>query len=211
MNDNDNTVSPDERLRRLIEVVEQQRDARCAELLEQARDEARQLAKAAWRKARARLHHEILRARQQFSHQLVLQQASQAARQRQVRFRTDRALLDQAWPLLRGALERRWQDAAARKRWTETLTDRAQKRLVKTGWQIEHPPDWPEAEREATARRLRERLGEAPAFTADPSLRAGIRVRAGDTLVDGTCEGLMRDRVHIEAQLLAAVREAARG
>jgi F0F1-type ATP synthase membrane subunit b/b' len=208
---NGDTQTAGERLQSLLEAVTQQRDARCAEILEQARDEARQLVRQAWRKARTRLHHAILRARQQFSHQLVLQQASQAARRRQARFHSDSILLEQSWTLLRSALERRWQDPDARGRWIETLTRQAQMRLVKTGWHIEHPSDWPDAEREATARRLHERLGEAPAFSADPSLQAGIRVRAGDTVVDGSCAGLLRDRVHIEALLLAAIRDQQRG
>lgn len=208
MNDN---ASPATRMQRLLDVVEQQRDSRCAEIVEQARAQARQLLKQARRDARTRLQHEILHAREQFSHQLVLQQASQAARQRQARHRSDRVLLDQSWQPLREALERRWQDPEARRTWVRILIAQARARLVQTAWCIEHPADWPAAEREETARQLRQLLGAVPEFAPEPSLRAGIRVRAGDTLVDGSCEGLLRDRVHIEARLLAAVREAEHG
>jgi hypothetical protein len=199
------------RVQQLLEVVEQQRDRRCAEILQQAEIEAQQLVQQARQKARVRLHREIQLARRQFSHQLILQQAGQSARQRRLRYRSDRALLDDAWQRLRAALERRWQDAVARRLWVEALTDRARARLVQTGWLVEHPADWPAEERLATARRLLAWLGEEPGFTADPGLRCGIRVRAGDTVVDGSCEGLLRDRAHIEAQLLAALRETGHG
>jgi F0F1-type ATP synthase membrane subunit b/b' len=197
----------DERLQGLLEAVEQQRETRCAAILAQARDDAQALVKQARGKARTRLHREILHARQQFAQQFALQQASQAASQREARFRSDRALLDQAWPLLRTALERRWQEPVARRRWVEALTDLALARLVADDWRIEHPADWPVEEREALARRVQERSGTQPVFDADTGLQAGIRVRAGNTLVDGSCDGLLRDRVHIEALLLAALRE----
>lgn len=197
----------DERLQGLLDAVAQQRETRCAEILARARDDAQALVKQARGKARTRLHREILHARQQFAQQLALQQAGQAARQREVRFRSDRALLDQAWPLLRAALVQRWRDAATRRRWVEALAGLAQARLVGDDWRIEHPADWPAEERDALARHLKERSGAEPAFSADTALQAGIRVRAGNTLVDGSCDGLLRDRVHIEALLLASLRE----
>lgn len=205
------TASETERMQRLLEVVEQQRERRCAEILQQAGEQARQLLQQARGKARVRLHREILHARQQYSHQAVLQQASQAARQRQARFRADHAWLEQAWSQLRAALERRWQDPAARAVWVESLAARALARLVGVDWQIRHPQDWPQGEREALAARLNETLGRMPAFAADADLRAGICIRAGETVVDGSCDGLLRDRVHIEALLLAGLRETEHG
>lgn len=208
---NDDGAASAGRVQQLLEVVEQQRERRCAEIMQQAHDEAQQQLQQARHKARTRLRREIEHARQQFSQQLLLQQASHAARQRLARFRGDRAMLDDAWKLLRAALELRWQDTAARRLWVETLTDQARVRLVQTRWLIEYPPDWPEAERQASARRLQELLGETPEFAVDDALRAGIRVRAGETVVDGSCAGLLRDRVHIEALLLAALREMQHG
>lgn len=201
-------TSQTERMRQLLEVVEQERERRCADIMQQADQQARQLLKQARAKARERLHGEIVRARRKYGHQAVLQEASQAARQRQARFRADRAWLNQAWAHLRTALEQRWQDQAARAEWVESLIASARARLVESAWQIEHPRDWSEDERESLAAALRESLGQAPQFSVDDALSAGMRIRAGATLVDGSCDGLMRDRVHIEALLLAGRRES---
>jgi F0F1-type ATP synthase membrane subunit b/b' len=206
-----NAAPSTERVQQLLEVVERQRDSRCAQIIDEARAEARQLMQQARQQARARLHDEIMSTRQKLSRQLKLQQASQAARQRQTRFQQDRALLDRTWTLMTAALERRWQDPEARRIWVETVTEQARARLVQTDWRIEHPADWPAEEREETARAVSRALHAKPAFAAEASLRAGIRVRAGDTLVDGSCEGLLRDRVHIEALLLAALRKSGIG
>ena len=199
------------RLRQLLEVVNQDREQRCAELIGQARAEADRIVSRAWQKTRARLHHEVLQARDHYRRHLLLEQASNEARSRQARQRADRAWLQQVWQPLQEALARRWQTAEGRGLWIEVLTAQAMASLVRRDWQIEHPSDWPEAEHQQLKTRLQAALGEVPVFVADPALSAGIRVRAGDTVVDGSGAGLLRDRAHIEALLLATARESGNG
>jgi hypothetical protein len=194
------------RLRQLLEVVDQDREKRCAELLDQAHAEAERVVRQARQKTRARLHHEVLQSREQYRSQLRLEQANNAARRRQARERADCAWLAQAWQPLQEALVGRWQAAEDRALWIEALVHQAMMRLVDRDWQIEHPSNWPEAEQQQLTTRLQAALGEAPVLVADPALSAGLRVRAGDTVVDGTCAGLLRDRTHIEALLLAGAR-----
>jgi hypothetical protein len=199
------------RLQQLLEVVDQDRERRCAELTDQARAEADRIVSQAWQKTRARLHREVLQAREQYQRHLLLDQARQEALSRQARQRADRAWLREAWQPLQEALQRRWQTAEGRALWVEALTVQALARLVRRDWQIEHPADWPEAEQQRLKRRLQAALGELPVFVADAALSAGIRIRAGDTVVDGSGAGLLRDRRHIEALLLASVRESGNG
>jgi hypothetical protein len=199
------------RLQELLEVVDQDRDKRCAELMDQADADSDRIIRQAWQKTRARLRHEVLRAREEYRRHLLLEQASNEVRRRQARESADRAWLEQAWQPLQEALARRWQTPEGRSLWVEALTRQARERLVHSDWQIQHPSDWPEAERRQLATRLQTELGKAPGFLADPALPAGIRVRAGDTVVDGSCAGLLRDRTHIEALLLAAARESGHG
>jgi hypothetical protein len=197
-----------DRVQQLLAVVEQARDKRCAELMERAQTEARQVLKHARQKARVRLHHEVLQLREQFRRHLVLDQAGKDARLRQARQRADRELLEQSWQPLRDALIDRWQVSAGRRAWVDAVIDQALARLVGKDWQIEHPSDWPEQERQVVKQRLRGLFGAEPVWVAEPSLPAGIRVRAEDTLVDGSCDGLLRDRNDIEARLLALMAEA---
>jgi vacuolar-type H+-ATPase subunit H len=197
-----------DRVQQLLSVVEQARDKRCAEIMDHAQAEARELLRHAWQKARVRLHHEVQQSRQQFHRHLVLEQAGNEARVRQARQSADRLLLEQAWQPLRDALIRRWQVSAGRRAWVDAVVDQALGRLVGKDWRIEHPSEWPEQERQAVEERLHGLLGTEPLWVVEPSLPAGIRIRAGDTFVDGSCDGLLRDRNDIEARLLAFVGEA---
>ena len=200
-----------DRVSQLLTVVEQARDERCAEIMERARLESAHTLKQAWQKARGRLHQEIMHARARFAHQVRLEQAGEEVRRRQARQQADRRLLDESAQLLRDALIARWRTPAARKLWIEAVIEQALERLRSTDWRIEHPGDWSAQEREALEQRLAEKLGATPVFHSDTSLPAGIRVCAGSTVVDGGCDGLLRDRVRIEARLLAIVRETGHG
>ena len=43
--------------------------------------------------------------------------------------------------------------------------------------------------------------------TAQPAISAGLRIGAEDTWVDGSIDGLLRDRTRIESVLLARLNE----
>ncbi len=202
-------MATQERSKLLIDVVERERDKRCAAIVGQARSEAHRMLKQAWSRARARLHLEVLAAREQFRRQLLVAQASQATRQRQAQQGADRLLLDEAWQLLHASLIRRWQQPEARQAWVEALIGQALAQLVNGPWTIECPADWPEAERHALATQVRQALAHTPVFVVEPTLEAGIRVRAGNSVVDGSCAGLLHDRAGIEGRLLAAIRKSA--
>jgi hypothetical protein len=200
-----------DRARQLLAVVEQAREQRCAELLDAARAQAQRLVKQARQSARSRLHHEVVLARGQLRHQRELAQAARDAERRRARHGADRQLLDAAWRQLREALAQRWHGPQSRRVWVAAVIEQAEARLVDRQWRIEHPVDWPEPERMALEQRLARGSGPGAAFIADPTLSAGLRVRAGDTVVDGSSDGLLRDRRHIEARLLAAVRRPGPG
>jgi F0F1-type ATP synthase membrane subunit b/b' len=195
-----------DRARQLLTLVEQARDQRCSELLEAARAQAQRLVKQAWQNARAGLHREVEQARGQFRRQRAIEQAAQDADRRRAQQTADRQLLDAAWQQLHAVLGRRWHTTASRRVWIDALIEQASARLVERQWRIEHPADWPEPERLALEQQLAGGPGPAPVFVADPALLAGLRIRAGDTVVDGSSEGLLRDRRRIESRLLAVVR-----
>lgn len=196
-----------ERTRALLELVEAHRAARCAELLSAAREKARAMRKEAYREARARLHEALARERDRAGRATALAQAQLDTRVRQHRQREVSALLRAAENRLPGALARRWQDPPARARWAESVLADASAVLPEGPWEIRHPPDWPAAERERAAASLAPARRAAPRFTADASVRAGLLVRAGHNVVDGSAAGLLADRAAIGARLLAHLEE----
>ena len=196
----------DAQLRHLLEVVKKNRDKRCAELLQQAAEQVGEILRQAHRDARLHMRQAVTEARDAVRQQLASADAQRQTEQRQRRQRADKALLLEAWPVLREALASRWRDAASRRCWVEDLLAQAAASLVDRHWLIEHPTDWPPADRAAVTVELTERFGHQPRFSAQSDIAAGLRISAGGACVDGTLDGLLCERAAIEAALLSAMR-----
>jgi F0F1-type ATP synthase membrane subunit b/b' len=198
----------DAQLQHLLEVVERHREARCDELLAQARQRAAAILKEAHRQARGRMRESNDELRLDMRQQLRSAEAQRQTRARQRRQQAAQKLLLHTWEPLREALLARWRDPAARRRWVQHLSDQALAVLVSRQWEIQHPVDWAETERLELEKRLLKALGERPAFRAEASLIAGLKICADGTCVDGTVEGLMRARTPIEAMLLSRINRS---
>ncbi len=207
---NKTTSVVDAQLQHLLEVVERNRDERCRALLAEARTQARLLVEKAHREARVRLHQKVLETREKVRLQLASAQAQRETRLRLQRHRADRALLTRTWQPLTEKMLQRWRQADARQLWIDNLVEQASTLLVDRNWHIEHPLDWPASERAELEARLGKDLGSKPGFAARAEIEAGLRICAGAACVDGTLEGLLRDRSRIEALLLATLNECRR-
>jgi hypothetical protein len=194
-------------LKYLLAVVEQRRSERCREIMDKAHEQAREVVKQGYRDARQRMHRELGDIRQKRRQQMVSVVAQRQTRKRQRRQQADEELLTTTWLDLHEALLRRWRDSAMRRRWIEDLVNQAASVLVDRHWVIEHPFDWPAQERSALQLRLQKRLAHAPHFEASSTIAAGLRICAGGACVDGSADGLLRERLAIEAVLLARINE----
>ena len=84
------------------------------------------------------------------------------------------------------------------------IVSEASRALMATDWIVEHPGNLAKKDRDAISRQLQQ-LQYAPAtFVACDDIASGLRIRAGSACVDGTAEGLLRNRHDVEALLLAA-------
>jgi len=191
----------------LLAVVERYREQQCGELLDAANAQARQLLSQAWREARARLRRGIADVRLHYRHRIGEAEARQQTRMRQQRQRDNSALLASLWEPLQAAVVARWQRPDTRRAWIDALLQQAADSLLDSAWLIEHPADWPQGEQRA----VRDRLGTlSVSFQPQAGITAGLRICAGGACVDGSLEGLLRDRVHIESLLLARLAEQCR-
>jgi hypothetical protein len=191
----------------MLKLVEEQELGRCREAMTRAHAQAQVMRRDAQRAARARMHAHVQALKQERRRALALASAELDTAHRQYRNRCDYALIEAGLKQLDTALADRWQDTVARQQWVEGVVRNALACLPRERWEISYPPGWPEsAQRELDARLARE-LGAAPVFRAEPGIRAGLRVRAGTALLDGTLEGLLADRTPIEALMLAELTE----
>jgi vacuolar-type H+-ATPase subunit H len=197
----------DAQLQHLLQVVERERDGRCRSEIEAAEQQAREIVRQAYREARAHAHADLEALREQVRQRLNSADARQQTRLRELRQQADQAFLDAAWQPLQHALLRRWGHAGHRQEWIAQLVETAAATLLNRNWLIEHPQAWPAAESEALRDRLTRDQTCTPHLAPDTGIHAGLRISAGGAVVDGSIEGLLRRRPHIEALLLAEIRK----
>ena len=197
----------DAQLQHLLEVVERDREKRCRAVIEEAETLARQIIKQAHRDARAHIHKDFGELREQIRQRIASAEAQQQTRLRMVRQQADQDFLDAAWQPLQQALQRHWQVTEHRKQWVMGLVKKAASTLIDSHWLIEHPPDWPAHECNTLKDRLSRDFECFPSFEPHPRITAGLRICAAGACVDGSIEGLLQRRTHIQSRLLAEIRK----
>jgi vacuolar-type H+-ATPase subunit H len=188
----------------LLALVENYRESRCRQILEQARAQATEVVKQAHREARARMHKAIDEERARAQEKVASTHAQLQTRRRQRHHKADMALLETAWPALHETLVARWQDADSRRVWVRALVNQASTVLPAKQWRIEHPAGWQSRVALALAGEITAQAeGEPPVFVEACEATAGLRLCADGACLDGTPEGLLVGRAEIEAELLA--------
>jgi hypothetical protein len=188
----------------LLDLVEQYRARRFAELLEPARAEAHQAVHAALAEARRRVHTAIVEERKRYALEVGAVEAALATDRRLAHQRHAVRLLEVAWRELRARLVARWDAADTRAHWVRAYLKRALRAVPCSaeGWRIETHPAWTEAERTYWTGQLRIDGVAAARFELAPAISAGFRVVSGNNVLDATLEGLLADRAQLEGRLL---------
>lgn len=197
-----------EREAALEAVIESFRKAECDTARAEARAEADALLAQARHEARTRVRRAIAAERERAAVRLRTARARRDAALRERVHDRRRELLERAWPRLRAALVRRWGSPEGRRAWSWTAAEAAMEALPEAAWSIRHAPGWPDGERDAFVRGLRERGHEGPAFAEAPELEAGLVIHAGQASLDATLDGMLADRRFIEGRILALLVEA---
>ena len=192
----------DEREQGLLKLVADYREQECQRILGEAEAQARALRRQAFARQRVALHQRIIAERSRAQSLIQAAEAERATRARRRSEQRDAALVNAAWPLLREALQGRWEVADSRQRWVTLAFAEAQRRLPHGDWLVRHPASWPEVDRAATARQL-ETQGAPTRFRADDAVAAGVIIIAGGAALDMSLDGLLRDRARLEARMIA--------
>lgn len=199
----------EQRTTALLELVEQYKARRFAELLEPARAEAREALRTALVDARRRVTTAIAEERKRRTVEVGAIEAALATDRRLAAQRHAVHLLSGAWSDLRARLIARWDAAPTRAQWVESHLQRAVRAVPagKGGWRVEYHAAWSEPERARQHDRLRAQ-GVAPVhFEEDPGIAAGFRIIGGHNVLDATLDGLLADRTQLEGRLLHHLKE----
>lgn len=180
--------------------IRDETDAEVARLLREARDEAHPRVRAAIEEARYE------RAR-------ILQDAyaRRDTRLRERRHRLGWHLLEELGAKLTEAMAECWQREPERRRWIAVAVRRAREYLPAGAWRIEHPRDCDAAELAALVDEVAdERDAYRIEYAADPALRAGIRVHAGEALLDAGDEAILARSAWTQGLLLGELQRLRR-
>ncbi len=194
----------------LTRALEARRDRHCSEVLARAEKHARAIVKKALRHARLRFSGSVEEERLRLDKRVRVAEARVLTAKRQKRHREQQRLLSLAQGSLADALLARWHDPDARRRWVAGLLERGFAKLPTDAgaWRIAHPLDWASEETAALRQHVVERGRETPGFEPDGAIRAGLRIRSGGVVLDGTLAAMTSDTRLIEARLLALLDKA---
>jgi hypothetical protein len=191
--------------RRLIHIVEQQRDDECRKLLERAQSEARDLLRKTYRRVRRRLHAEVTSERERAHAKITASRGELETRRRQHQKLVNAVILEAARERLPAKLTQRWQDPKTRANWITTALEQALEKLPKGSWHIRHPAALDTEECAASLRALQDQLPQPLELEADPGLHAGLVITCAGVVLDTSTGGLLEDREAVEARLLALI------
>ncbi|MEF8792456.1 hypothetical protein [Thiohalorhabdus sp.] len=193
-------------LQTLLARVERDREERCREILQAARDEADAIRQEAYSRARQRLHRTVETERQRVRRRLRSVEAEQATHVRQRRHQRISNSLEKAWNRLEEALHKRWSNPQGREEWVRGALEQARHFLPPGTWTLTHPSS---QDPEDLASDLTAMVDpDQVTLETEPSsgLSAGIRIRCGETEMDATPAGLMVDRERVRSWLLASIQ-----
>lgn len=184
-------------------VCETERDG----IRETAENEAKRILRDVRAQARTRVHAAIEEARYARERALLDVRAKRESELRRRRHRMWRELLDGLVPELGAAVTACWRRRQTRRRWITSSLSMAAEYLPADAWTLEHPSDCDTAELDALVKAAAPD-GCRVEYAGDPALPAGIRIRAGEAVLDAGIEALLARRPRIEGLLLGEVRRS---
>lgn len=195
-------------LQRLLEYIHDERDKRCAQIIEDAEAEANAITKDARRLARHQVHDAIAAERLHRNREIERTRAEVRTRLRRTWFRLIRRELDQAWPLLVEATVRHWNASASNRRaWLSATLETATHALGPGLWHVEHPQNWPMSEGAPIFKALRDQYELLEIHCRPSAQLAGFRVSCSDVSVSTTVDGLLSPKSRIEGIWLGILGE----
>ena len=188
----------------LVEHVRASQARECESLLAEARAEAARVVSAAFRAAREAVGAVVAEERGLMTREETLAAARVHTARREHLQRRQQALLAAAMHELETVLTRRWQERDTARAWIRQLCADAHARLPSGEWTLVHGEDWSEVHAGVCGELLRRDPTRSWHTELDAAIAAGLRIKSGGVVVDGTLQALLAD-VRLQADVLAAL------
>jgi vacuolar-type H+-ATPase subunit E/Vma4 len=189
----------------LLKVVEKYQKEHCEIILERAGGQAKKIIEGAYSNVHERTRRSVEEVRSQSLQALKMAEASLQTQIRLARHKLDEAFLEQAWLKLRDALFLRWNDKRMRNQWINEIIRQANVSLVSREWTLECPDTLTDEECNTLKGQLDSLNLDAVNMKTGEGINAGLRICAGGACIDGSVDGLLRQRERIEEMFLASI------
>jgi hypothetical protein len=189
--------------RRLVGVVEDWRDDECLRLLDRARDEALELLRSTYKRARQHLREAADAERAAARGRIASARAELQTLRRRHEQQLGSIVLAAAWERLPQTLAERWADPEARGAWIRSTAAQALARLPRGRWVVRHALCFQPTDYDTLLQSLGDPGALEPELVSDPGLDAGLVIECAGVCLDASVRGLLADRDAVEARLLA--------
>jgi len=195
----------DAQVEHLLKVVNQYEQEHCDATRNRAREQADSIIKDAYQRVRERTRRSIEEVRSRSLQDLKMAEASLQTQIRLARHKLDEAFLEQAWASLRDVLCLRWKDKEMRSQWINEIVQKADEALISRQWTLECPDSLTDDECNKLNEKLQSLNLESLDLKQGENINAGLRICAGGACIDGSVDGLLRQRARIEEMFLASI------
>lgn len=195
----------DAQVEHLLKVVNQYEQEHCDSMRIRARQQADSIIKDAYLRVRERTRRSIEEVRSRSLQDLKMAEASLQTQIRLARHKLDEAFLEQAWTSLRDVLCLRWKDKEMRGQWINEIVQKADEVLISRQWMLECPDSLTDDECNKLNEQLQSLNLESLELKQGEKINAGLRICAGGACIDGSVDGLLRQRARIEEMFLASI------
>jgi len=198
-------MNPGDSEQRLMQLLKQQRDEECRRLRERAENEARDLIRNAYKRARRHLHQAAEAERSRARSRIATARAEFNTLRRRHRQQLGSVILKTAKERLPERLAECWSEADVRAAWIGAAVGHALERLPKGRWRVRHAFCFNAEDNNTLLKAMGERMQEQPELIVVPEMDAGLIIECGGVTLDASVSGLLADRALVEARLLALV------
>ncbi len=198
------------RAKALVDRIAAETKVETDRILAAAEADAAAVLRTARTRARSRVSAEIARLRHEYREATQRVEAQLDTQRRHLKQREAGAIIDAGLPAVRDALLGLWANEATRRDWMMALAARAEEQFGRSKWCVEHPSGWSEADIEALVAEVQRASGQLPDFREEPGIEAGLRLRAGNAVLDGSLAALTGTSTETGAALLALIAETER-
>ncbi|HXZ59432.1 MAG TPA: hypothetical protein VEG26_04565 [Steroidobacteraceae bacterium] len=187
----------------MLQRVRDGQERRLRELRAAAAAQSQEILRGARAEARGNLHQAVVRERMRMAQGLRQAEARAELESRQRAQVETLTLLRSMWAHIGAELEGRWSDGGQRGAWIAATVQQARRLFAGQEWRIEHARGVSSEQQRAAQAEGHADGARRVEWVAEPSLRAGLRIRTPGACLDATVEGLLAERAEIEAAFLS--------